>query len=108
MKLNDLYIKGTGFYDKNDLVGIYSICNGLDIDYEVDEEDNQLINTKISTLKQRIGFMESTFTWKWHLSKDDSEKNNIILAYIRMQTSLNYPNHQVCNLVSFFTVLIDN
>jgi len=84
-KLNDLYIKGTMFYDKNDLPGIYSVCNELNIEYEVDEEDNQLITTKISTLKQRIGFMESTFTWKWHLSKDDQEKNNIILAYIRMQ-----------------------
>lgn len=84
-KLNDLYIKGTGFYDKNDLAGLYSICDELNIEYEVDEEDNVLISTKISTLKQRIGFMESTYTWKWHFSKDDSEKNNIILAYIRMQ-----------------------
>ena len=84
-KLNDLYIKGTGFYDKNDIAGLYSICNELNIEYEVDDEDNVLISTKISTLKQRIGFMESTYTWKWHFSKDDSEKNNIILAYIRMQ-----------------------
>jgi len=84
-KLNDLYIKGTGFYDKNDIAGLYSICNELNIEYEVDDEDNVLISTKISTLKQRIGFMESTYTWKWHFSKDDSEKNNIILTYIRMQ-----------------------
>jgi len=84
-KLNDLYIKGTGFYDKNDIAGLYSICNELNIEYEVDDEDNVLISTKISTLKQRIGFMESTYTWKLHFSKDDSEKNNIILTYIRMQ-----------------------
>lgn len=84
-KLNDLYIKGTGFYDKNDLPGIYSICNELNIEYEVDEEDNELISDKISKLKDRIGFMESTFTWKWHYTKDDNEKNNIILSYIRMQ-----------------------
>lgn len=87
VKLNDLYIKGTGFYDRNDLPGLYSICDELNIEYEVDEEDSILISDKISKLKERIGFMESTFTWKWYYTKDDNEKNNIILAYIRMQLS---------------------
>lgn len=86
-KLNDLYIKATSFYDKNDLAGIYIICDEIGIEYEFDEEDNVLISDKINTLKQRISFMEQTFTWKWFYGKDQQEKNNIILTYIKMQLS---------------------
>lgn len=86
-KLNALYIKATSFYDKNDLAGIYSICDEIGIEYEVDEEDNVLISDKINTLRQRISFMEQTFTWKWFYGKDQQERDNIILTYIRMQLS---------------------
>lgn len=84
-KFNDLYIRGTSFYDKNDIAGLYSICDELNIEYEVDEADNQLISDKIGTLKERIGFMQSTYTWKWFYSKDQQEKDNVVVAYIRMQ-----------------------
>lgn len=84
-KLNELYIKATGMYDKNDLAGIYSICNELKIDYEIDEDDAQNITTKITTLRERIGFIESTITWKWHYSKTPQEKEQLIFLYIRMQ-----------------------
>jgi len=84
-KLNELYIKATGMYDRNDLAGIYSICSELRIDYEIDENDAENINMKIRTLKDRIGFVESTFTWKWHYSKSQQEKEQLIFLYIRMQ-----------------------
>ena len=86
-KLNALYIKVTSFYDKNDLAGIYSICDELGVEYEVDEDDNVLISDKINSLRQRISFMEQTFTWKWFYSKEQQERDNIILTFIRMQLS---------------------
>lgn len=84
-KLNEIYIKATGMYDRNDLAGIYSICNDLKIDYEIDENDAENITTKITTLRDRIGFIESTITWKWHYSKTPQEKEQLIFLYIRMQ-----------------------
>ena len=84
-KLNELYIKATGMYDSNDIAGIYSICNELKIDYEIDEEDSENITTKIKTLRERVGFIESTFTWKWHYSKTSQEKEQLIFLYIRTQ-----------------------
>jgi hypothetical protein len=86
-KLNNHYIKATECYDKNDLAGIYFICDQVGVEYELEEEDNKLINGKIDTLKERIGFMESTFTWIWHNAKDDKEKEQLIMNYIRMQLS---------------------
>lgn len=84
-KLNEIYIKATGMYDRNDLAGIYSVCNELKIDYEIDENDAENITTKITTLKDRIGFIESTITWKWHYSKTPQEKEQLVFLYIRMQ-----------------------
>jgi 6-pyruvoyl-tetrahydropterin synthase len=84
-KINDYYMKATTMYDRNDLAGIYAICDELNIDYEIDIEDIRLISDKINMFKQRIGFLESTFTFKWFHCEEQSEKNHIILNYIRMQ-----------------------
>ena len=84
-RLNDLYLKATDFYDKNDIAGIYDICSELKIEYDMDEEDAVNIMIKIKTLKDRIGFVESTFTWKWHYCKTDQERDQLIYLYIRTQ-----------------------
>lgn len=84
-KLNDLYIKATLYYNDNDIAGTYSICNELDIEYEPDDSDNQLISGKINGLKSRISFIESTLTWVWYHSADEKEKEQLVLRYIKNQ-----------------------
>ena len=86
-KLNELYLRATYFYEKEDLIGVYSVCDELNVDYETDEEDNILIGEKISTLKDRIKFLESTLTWKWYHSDNIADKNGLILDYIRSRIS---------------------
>lgn len=81
--MNNFYIKIVDMYEKNDIIGIYNICEQLDIDFEVPESDFEMIKSEILNLKQRIIFLESTFTWKWYNAKTESEKNKIILEYIR-------------------------
>jgi len=81
-KLNEIYIRATKFYDSLDIPGTYSICDELDIEYEIEDKDLNLITEKISRLKEGIIFMESTLTWKWYNS-DDNEKNHIMLRYIK-------------------------
>lgn len=84
-KLNEFYIKATNCYTTNDIAGIYAICDELDIEYEIDEEDNIIINEKINKLKERILFMESTMTWQWYNSEDVDEKEKIVMNYIKKQ-----------------------
>jgi hypothetical protein len=84
-KLNELYLKATQFYNNNDITGTYSICDELDIDYEPEESDNELISSKINGLKNRISFIESTLTWVWYHSNDDKQKEQILLRYIKNQ-----------------------
>jgi len=82
-KLNDLYIKATDCYHNNDRPGTYTICDELDIDYEPDDSDNQMISSKISSIKGKINFIESTMTWNWYHSNDEKEKEQMVLRYIK-------------------------
>lgn len=82
-KLNEMYLRATKCYDSLDIPGTYSICEELDIVYDIDDEDFDLISKKIENLKQVINFMESTLTWKWYSSKDENEKTRIIINYIK-------------------------
>jgi hypothetical protein len=84
-KLNDIYIKSTKSYDENDLISIYAICSELHIEYESDETDNVFISDRITVLKERINFMESTFTWKWYTADDNRQKDDVLMNYIRAQ-----------------------
>ena len=84
-KLNDIYINASTHYDENDIIKIYSICDDLGIEYEIEERDTELIINNIENIKQKIKFIESTTTWKWFYTEDNELKNEIILNYIRSQ-----------------------
>lgn len=84
-KMNDIYIKATDCYNLNDKIGIYKICSDLDIYYEIEVEDGDFISTKIDLYKKKIGFMESTFTWRWYRTENETEKNQILINYIKLR-----------------------
>lgn len=83
--LNELYIEATMYYDNNDKIGIYKICSQLEIDYEIEEDDEEFISTKIDQLRKKIGFLESTFTWKWYKTEDEVERSQILINYIKLK-----------------------
>lgn len=83
--LNEIYIKATDYYEKNNKIGLYKICTELDIEFELIDEDENYINQKITELRQKINFIESTFTWKWFNSQSDEEKNQILMNYIKLR-----------------------
>jgi hypothetical protein len=84
-RLNELYIESTKYYDSNDIMGLYSLCDKLFIDYEIEESEGESIKTEIDTLRNRVEFLQNTFTWKWFNQTDDSIKEMIIVTYIKTQ-----------------------
>jgi hypothetical protein len=87
-KLNDFYIKSTELYNNNDKIGLYKICDELKIEYKIDENDAEIIEDKINTLKRKINFLESTFTWKWFNTKDQKLRDKILLDFIGLKTGV--------------------
>lgn len=80
--LNDSYIKATEYYKINDELNIYKICSKLDIDYDIEEVDNKEINKRIDSIKNRINFLENTFTYQWYINEDVNIKNKLLLKFI--------------------------
>ena len=81
--LNDAYIKATGYYDINDYIGLYKINFQLGIeDYELCEENIEIeIKDRINNIKNKIDFLEKTFTYQWYIS-GERDKQNILLKFI--------------------------
>ena len=84
-KHNELYIKSSKYYESGNKIGIYSICNELEIDYEIEEEDVILISEQISNLRNKINFLESTFAWQWYNCEDEMLKSQILLNFIKLK-----------------------
>lgn len=86
-KLNDLYVQATILYESNDISGLYLICNELGIEYDIDVDEIGLIDTNIKIFKSKIDLIESSFTYVWYNSNNETEKNNIIVSFIHKQVS---------------------
>lgn len=84
-RLNELYLKATQYYDSNNKIGIYAVCNELNINYEISDDDIELIYGEIKKYQQKINFIESTYTWKWYNCDDDGLKNQILVNYIKQK-----------------------
>ncbi len=85
--LKELYVEATMAYDENNILPILSICNKLQIPYEISEDEIALVKEEIELTKKRIKFLESTFTWEWYRNEDIKIKDQVILKYIKQQIS---------------------
>ena len=83
--LNESYLEATKYYNNNDKLGIYKVCNDVHIEYDLDPEDNQIIEEKIANLKNKIEFMEKTYTWMWYNTKDAEQRDKLILSFIAVK-----------------------
>ena len=84
-KMNELYLKATEYYEEDNKIGIYAVCNELNISYEISDDDINLIYDQIKKYEQKISFIESTYTWKWYNCDDDGLKNQILVNYIKQK-----------------------
>jgi hypothetical protein len=85
--LKEVYLDAQKAYESNDLLQILSICDRLKINYEISTDEFDLIRSEIDTKKQRIKFLESTYTWKWYHESSNYQKNQIIMNYLESQVS---------------------
>lgn len=83
--LKELYLDAQKAYDSNDILQMMSICERLKIDYEISPTEVNLVREEIKLKKERINFLESTYTWKWFIEESVDLKNKIILNYLESQ-----------------------
>lgn len=79
-KLNSFYKEATEAYNTFDKVSLYLICINLDIEFKTDIEE---LKSNINSLRERIMFMESTYSWKWNQLTDKKQKEELALSFIK-------------------------
>lgn len=84
-RMNQLYMEAVKSYKSDDLIGIYSVCDKVGIDFEIDDEDLLMLKSQIDITKDKISLLESTTTWVWNSTDDDNARRNIILRYVGTQ-----------------------
>ena len=85
LKLNELYLEATEAYEQNDIITLYKVCSELNIEFELPEDFIIKIREKINSFKERVSFLENTYTFKWIKTEPVSDKNKIVVEYIRSQ-----------------------
>ena len=83
--LKELYIEATIAYESGNILPLFTICDKLRIPYDVTEEETDLIKDEIQSIKNRVSFLESTFTWQWYSQTDVNIREAVILSYIKAQ-----------------------
>jgi hypothetical protein len=82
--LTELYLMATQAYENNNLIPILTICDKLNIPYEIDENDVHAIRNEIYSIRQRNNFLETTYTWQWYINNDENKKD-VVLNFIKNQ-----------------------
>ena len=80
--LKEVYFEAQKAYEGGKTLELMSICDRLKIPYEISDEEIENIRSEIQFLKERISFLESTFTFKWMQTSEGKERDKLILNYI--------------------------
>jgi len=84
-RMNDLYLEAGKSYKDEDVIGLFSVCEKIGIDYDVEESDLEQIRSKIHSAKNRINLLESTATWVWNSTDDDGIRRDVVVRYVGAQ-----------------------
>lgn len=82
-KLNELYLEATEAYENNDMVTLYKVCSELSISFDLPENFIEDVKIKIDDYKERVKFLEKTYTFQWLKSNSIDDKNKILVSFIR-------------------------
>jgi len=70
-------------YEDCDLLTLYSICDQLHIEYEIDECEIDGLKTTIDSNKEMIKKIESSFIYLWSTNQNEKIKDVLINKFIR-------------------------
>ena len=80
--LSGIWMKASEAHDSGDIAAMSSICESLGIEMSIGEEEMQMLRSSISSAKERISFIESTFSWNWMREQDSAKKEALLKEFI--------------------------
>jgi hypothetical protein len=79
--LNRTYIYATQCLRIGDRVGLYKAAVNLGLEMEIPEGIADILSVEISSLEERIRFLDSSYHMRWHYS-DKQSKIDLVCEYI--------------------------
>jgi hypothetical protein len=76
------YNRATSAYEKNDLIELYFVAIGLDIDVELDDNDLLNINETISAKRRELHNLEQSYLWLWYNAKTKEQRDMVVNLFI--------------------------
>lgn len=80
---NQIYNEVNGAFKSGNKIEILLLFDRLGLDFEVSQEDKNLLKKEILDLKNKILLLEASYPYQWAIVEDENIKNDIALKYIR-------------------------
>jgi len=73
-------------YDNEDLLGLLSLAGQFNIDFEIEEEDEDLLLKSVTSIEKQIQGVQSTLSWAYFTG--DKGKKKAVLAMMEQQFNI--------------------
>jgi len=70
-------------YEECNILDLYEICEQISIQYEIDEEDLQFIESDISKKKESISQIENSYAYIWSTNDNEKARDLIVRQFVR-------------------------
>ena len=82
-ELGELYIRAKKAMSGIDVYGLLTICDKLDIEYNIDINQKVVLEENLEIKKKHLKSLEESFIWLWIKAKDAIEKESIVDLFIQ-------------------------
>lgn len=82
-ELNELYIRSKKAMDSLDVYELLTICDRLDIKYDIDINQKDILEENLEKKKSHLKSLEESFIWLWIKAQTDIEKDIIVDLFLQ-------------------------
>ena len=82
-ELNELYIRSKKAMTSLDVYELLTICDRLDIKYNIDINQKDILEENLSKKKSQLKSLEDSFIWLWIKAQTDIEKDIIVDLFLQ-------------------------
>lgn len=82
-ELNELYMRSKKAMDSLDVYELLTICDRLDIKYDIDINQKDILEENLEKKKSQLKSLEESFIWLWIKAQTDIEKDIIVDLFLQ-------------------------
>ena len=82
-ELNELYMRSKKAMDSLDVYELLTICDRLDIKYDIDINQKDILEENLEKKKSQLKSLEESFIWLWIKAQSDIEKDIIVDLFLQ-------------------------